>query len=289
MLFVNPVPISIHRITPTLGATVKLSPNSVLDVGVPEQILDALNRFGVLVFPQIGISDDQMVELTSQLGDMGAVKATADGSNTSEKGIYRIALDKQDKSQREYVEGNNFWHMDGTSYDAPGKATLLKCVVPPGSGGDTEFANLHAAYAALPEEKKKSLSELTVVHCLEPVGRRLVAQPTEDDLARWNTTFPPTEHPLVWHQCNGETSLLIGATAKGIVGMSDEEGAAFLQELLEWCTQGQFTYRHCWRQGDLVIWNNPALLHRSIPYTEASGRLMHRTTLKGEEAITSAS
>lgn len=277
--------ISFDRITPELGAFVNVTADAVLESGNPEQTLDALNTFGVLVFPQIHLSDDQLVAFSSKLGDMAAVISTADGSGPSGKGIYRITLGKEDKSQREYVEGNNFWHMDGTSYDTPGKATLLKCETPPSSGGDTEFANLYAAYAALPDDRKRALAGLKVVHCLEAVSRKFVPNPTADDLARWNATFPPTEHPLVWNQKNGETSLLIGATAKGIVGQSEEQGAKLLDELLEWCTQDQFTYRHQWQRGDLVIWHNPALLHRSEPYTEASGRLMHRTTLKGVEAI----
>lgn len=78
---------------------------------------------------------------------------------------------------------------------------------------------------------------------------------------------------------------MIGSTASAIIGMPGQDGEALLQELLDWCTQDRFTYRHHWQQGDLVIFNNPALLHRSHPYTETSGRLMHRTTLKGHEAI----
>ncbi|MBK6738453.1 MAG: TauD/TfdA family dioxygenase [Haliea sp.] len=90
---------------------------------------------------------------------------------------------------------------------------------------------------------------------------------------------------LVWKQRDGRTSLLIGATADSIVGLPEQEGTAILQELLEWCTQERFTYRHHWQKGDLVIFNNPGLLHRSYPYNDAAGRVMHRTTLKGTEAI----
>ncbi len=78
---------------------------------------------------------------------------------------------------------------------------------------------------------------------------------------------------------------MIGSTADSIVGMSREDGEALLQELLDWCTQDRFTYRHRWQKGDLVIFNNPGLLHRSRPYSEQAGRVMHRTTLKGYEAI----
>lgn len=277
--------ITIEPITPSIGATIKVSAEEITNEGVPAQILEALDQYNVLVFPQININDDQFVALTSQLGDMEDVKATADGSAPSQKNVYRIALNKDDKTQLEYVKGNDFWHMDGTSYKVPGKATLLKCENPPSVGGETDFASLFAAYEALPEERKQQLANLRVQHCLASVGRKLYEQPTEEDYARWDTVFPLTEHPLVWKQKGNRTSLVIGATADNIVGMSREEGKAFLEELVDWCTQDDFTYRHHWQKGDLVIFNNPGLMHRSRPYNEASGRLMHRTTLKGTEAI----
>ncbi|MCB1688290.1 MAG: TauD/TfdA family dioxygenase [Halioglobus sp.] len=277
--------VNFEPITPRLGAVPSVTAAEILEDGVPAQLLAGLNRHSVLVFPRIGLSDDMLVALTGQLGEMVAARTTADGSGPSALGIYRIALDKDNQSQREYVEGNNYWHMDGTSYQVPGKATLLKCEQPASSGGDTGFANLFAAYEALPAEKKQALENLQVVHCLEPVGRLLNPTPTADDLARWHSVFPPTRHPLVWKQQDGRCSLLIGSTASDIVGYSTEDGAALLKELLDWCTRDEFTYRHHWHKGDLVIWNNPGLLHRSHPYNEASGRVMHRTTLKGNEAI----
>jgi alpha-ketoglutarate-dependent taurine dioxygenase len=277
--------LTLEPISANLGARVLVGADDILQPGVPEQVLKALNQYQVLFFPGIALSDDQFIAFTAALGDMEPATVTADGSAPAGKGIYRIALDKDDKTQREYVVGNNYWHMDGTSYQIPGKGTLLKCESPPSSGGETEFANLFAAYEALPAERKEQLERLRVVHCLESVGRKLYPHPSTEDRARWNAVFPPTEHPLVWKQRDGRTSLVIGSTADSIVGMSREEGEALLQELLDWCTQDRFTYRHRWQKGDLVIFNNPGLLHRSRPYSEDAGRVMHRTTLKGYEAI----
>lgn len=275
----------IEPITPKIGAYVKVAPEDVTKPGVPEHILAALNKYNVLVFPQTTMSDEQFLALTKSLGPYEPPKTTLDGSDTANKGIYRIALDKDDKTQLEYVKGNDYWHMDGTSYSVPGKGTLLKCESAPKEGGDTGFANLFAAYEAMPPAMKQRLEGLRVVHCMEAVGRKLYEHPTADDIERWNRVFPRTEHPLVWKQKDGRTSLVIGSTAIDIIGMPHEEGYAFLQELMDWCTQEQFTYRHKWRKGDVVIFNNPGLMHRSYPYNEASGRLMHRTTLKGYEAI----
>ncbi len=277
--------LSTEKITDHLGAKVRIDADQLLTPGAPQAILQALNQFGVLVFPQIHVADEILVAFTNQLGDMEAATRTADGSNVSAKGIYRIALDKDDKTQRDYVVGNNFWHMDGTSYEVPGKATLLKCENPASSGGETDFAHVYAAYDTLPQSRKDALQNLRVIHGLKAVGIKIYDQPTAEDFERWQQAFPETEQPLVWHQANGRTSLVIGSTAQSIVGMPEAEGYALLQELADWCTQPQFTYRHHWQKGDLVIFNNPGLLHRSRPYAENSGRLMHRTTVKGVEAF----
>lgn len=278
--------ITIEPITPRIGAYVKVSPDDILKERVPDKILDALGEYGVLVFPQIHLSDEAFVELTNRLGSMEAVRRDNEkGTTHHDKGIYQITLDKDDKTQREFVMGNDFWHMDGTAYKVPGKATLLKCESPASSGGDTGFANLVAAYEALPDERRRELESLRVRHCLAAVGRRLYEQPTPEDFERWNAIFPPTEHPLIWKQDSGKTSMVIGSTANEIVDMDADEGAALLEELLEWSTRDRFTYRHQWQKGDMVTFNNPTLLHRSHPYTRESGRVMHRTTIKGYEAF----
>jgi len=279
------VTLEIEPIKPALGAFVRMSADEALQEGVAGRLLDALNRYNVLVFPQLNMSDEAFLRLTAAMGEKHENTVTADGSEASNKGIFRIALDKDDKTQREFILGNDFWHMDGMSYAVPVKATLLKCQHAPREGGDTGFASLHAAWDALPPARKQQLKDLKVGHCLSASLRRLYEKPTDEDFARWDAIFPRLEHPLVWTQDDGRSSLLIGSTANDIVGMSEADGRALLDELLEWCTQERFSYRHRWTDGDLVIFNNPGLLHRSYPYTDAAGRVMHRTTLKGREPI----
>lgn len=276
--------LDIARITPTLGAVVRIAPEDAIKEGVPGEILEALERYNVLLFPRIDMDDDTFLRLTHALGEKHEVKATDDGSAPSNKGIFRIARDKDDKSQREFILGNDYWHMDGMNYDVPVKATLLKCQRAPGEGGDTGFANLHAAWEAMPSAKQRRIENLRVGHCLSACLRRLYEAPTADDFARWDAIFPRLEHPLVWKRRSGKATLLIGSTANDIPGMSEGEGRRLLEELLEWCTQDRFTYRHAWSDGDLVIFNNSGLLHKSYPYPDNTGRVMHRTTLKGTES-----
>ncbi len=276
----------ITPITSQVGATVEVDPEAVLAEGAAQLLLAALDQHNVLVFPQVQMSDDVFLALTAALGEKHENTVTDDGSAASNKGIFRIALDKDDKTQREFILGNDFWHMDGMSYAVPVKATLLKCESAPSEGGDTGFANLHAAYAALPVEMKQRLAGLRVGHCLSASLRQLYEKPAREDFARWDAIFPRLEHPLIWTQESGKSAMLIGSTANDIAGMKEGESRALLDELLAWSTQDRFTYRHKWRDGDLVIFNNPGLLHRSFPYGDDAGRVMHRTTLKGREAIT---
>jgi alpha-ketoglutarate-dependent taurine dioxygenase len=275
--------LNIEPITPEIGAFMHVTAEDAVTPEVAAQLLEALNRHHVLVFPQVHMNDDQFLALTAAMGEKHDNAVHRDGSEASSKGLFRVALDKEEKLQRDIIMANDFWHMDGMNYAGPVKATMLKCQSAPKEGGDTGFALLHAAFDALPEAKKNQIAHLRVGHSIGSSLRRVNHQPTAEEIARWDEIFPRMERPLVWKQACGKSSLLIGSTAGDIAGMSPDEGTALLDELLEWATQDRFKYRHKWEDGDLVIFNNPALLHRSYPYSDAAGRVMHRSTLKGYE------
>lgn len=273
-------------ITADLGVNILVSAEHLLDEGVPEKCLSLLNEHGVIVFPQIAVSDEVQIAFSNRLGTMRSSLVSAGSDNKADQmGIYPVTLDKSRVRNLDYIYSNEHWHIDGTKYAVPPKATNLKCEVAPSSGGDTGFANLLAAYRDLPDEKKLPLENLRVVHSAAAAVSKYYPNPTEEDFQRWQKDGPPTELPLVWKQLNGRRSLVIGSTADYIVGMDPTESRALLDELTEWCTQPQYCYRHKWQKGDMVIWNNYSLLHKAYPYTEDSGRLMHRTTIMGTEAF----
>lgn len=280
------VSLSVDPISPELGARVTVTPDQLLEEGVPEQCLDLLNQYGVLVFPAIDVSDQLQVEFSNRLGEMKASKIYSSGDGAEKSlGIYPVTLDPDRAKFIDYIVSNEHWHMDGTTYAIPPKATNLKCEMPASSGGDTEFANLFLAYEQLPEETKAKIKDLRVVHGAAAANLRSFPNPSIVDLERWMRDGPATEQPLVWTQSDGRSALVVGSTADHIVGMDLEKGRALLKELLDWCTQPRFCYRHQWQKGDMVIWNNPGLLHRAHHYTLDSGRLMHRTTINGTEAL----
>jgi alpha-ketoglutarate-dependent taurine dioxygenase len=114
--------------------------------------------------------------------------------------------------------------------------------------------------------------------------RDVFPNPTAEQRAAW-ARFPDKVHPLVWTHRSGRKSLVLGSSASHVVGMELEKGRALLDELMVWATQPQFVYRHEWSVGDFVMWDNTGCMHRVEAYPADSGRMMHRTTLVGEEAI----
>jgi alpha-ketoglutarate-dependent taurine dioxygenase len=183
-----------------------------------------------------------------------------------------------------YRQGNFHWHLDGAMDEIPQKATLLTARAVDPAGGDTEFANTYAAYAALSDAARAEIADLRVVHSFAHAQSLANPEPTDKERAAWDR-IPTRVHPLVWKRLDGRTSLLVGATAAEVVGWSAERGRELLNRLLHYSTQPQFTLRQKWRTGDLVIWDNTGMLHRALPFAPTSVRPLHRTTLAGEEAI----
>jgi alpha-ketoglutarate-dependent taurine dioxygenase len=274
--------IRIENVKADIGTIVHADRNNLFDEGVSHRCLELLEERGVLVFPQIGLSDAEQLRFTDSLGERVNFTRSVPGGDSGTAGVYTITLDPKINNEPEYVLGTYFWHMDGiTSNIPPPKASVLTARRVAPKGGQTEFANTYAAYAALPAEDKADLEGLRVVHSVGAAVRAVAAFEDLDPVKRANVH----EHPLVWTHKSGHKSLLIGYTADYVVGMSKAEGRALLARLLEWTAQPAFTYRHYWKEGDLVVWDNCGALHRVVPYAVDSGRTMHRTSVAGVEAV----
>lgn len=274
--------LEVEVLKPAIGAKVYLDRSMIGDPAVSEELLGLLEKHTVLVFPRIGLTDEEQLALTDALGERVNITAQVPGKSDA-SAVYQVTLNKDAGIEPEYVWGTFFWHMDGLTVDVPPpKATVLSARSLAPKGGQTEFASTRTSYEALPEDEKADLEGLRVVHTVTAAVRE-VAPPEELDEARRSLSH---EHPLVWTRSNGAKSLLIGYTGDRVVGMNQAEGRALLARLLEWTAQPAFSYRHQWEEGDCVVWDNTCALHRVLPYGENSGRMMHRTTIAGVEAVT---
>ena len=269
-----------------VGGIVHVDRAHLCDDDVVQTCRAALEERGVLVFPRMNLTDEEQLALTDKMGPRVNFTRTAPGGDQETQDVYKITLDPEENDRPEYVQGTFFWHIDGITMDIPlPKGTLLTARKLSQTGGQTEFANLYAAYEHLPEAEKAAIADLRVIHRMEASMRPLYRSPTAEDMEVVTRAATDMERPLVWTHESERKSLLVGMHADEIVGMPIADGRAILARLAEWAGQPQFRYTHEWQQGDLVIWDNCWLMHRVIPYDARSGRSMHRTTLAGAEAI----
>ena len=272
----------VEFIKPSIGATIRVRPEALTDDAVVQRCSELLEERGVLVFPKIGLTDAQQLAFTDKLGARVNFTKTVAGGDAETQDVYTISLDPKRNPEPEYVLGTFFWHMDGVTSDiTPPKATVLSCRKTSATGGQTQFASTYAAYEALPEDEKQAYEKLRVMHSVTAAVREVAAPEDLEPVKRGFTH----EQPLVWHRKSGRKSLIIGYTADYVIGMPKAHGRALLVRLIEWASQPAFTYSHQWQEGDLVVWDNTGALHRVIPYAEDSGRLMHRTSVAGVEAV----
>lgn len=248
---------------------------------VAEECQRLLDAHGVVVYRQADISDPDLVAFSRMLGK---VVVSTTGSHPDHPEISPVSMDPARSALAGLRRSTIFWHADGLMDSVPQKATLLTAREVADDGGDTEFANTYAAYAALPQDTKDRFENYRVIHSVTASQLLVEPNPTPEQRKKWESA-PAREHPLVWTHRDGRKSLLIGATAGTVVGLDEAASRSLLDEILAWSTRPEFTLRHRWQVGDLVVWDNTGMLHRALPYEPTSRRLMHRTTLVGEEAI----
>ena len=179
------------------------------------------------------------------------------------------------------TRGNYFWHTDKSYHAVPSLMTMLHAVELPAEGGDTQFANMVLAYRALPEAMKVRLAGLRAIHSWEASRVQSGSKPASEAEKRER---PPVSHPIVrTHPETGDKALYIGNHAGRIEGLTEADGKALLAELLAHATRPEFVYTHHWRPGDLVVWDNRALLHRALANYEMGRhrRVLHRTVVRG--------
>jgi alpha-ketoglutarate-dependent 2,4-dichlorophenoxyacetate dioxygenase len=263
-----------------------LSPQEV------REIEQAMDTHGVLVFRDQPLDQHQQIAFAKSFGplDLGLRKVKG-GPHRFEYAeladISNVMVDGE-VADREHAKivgnvANQLWHSDSSFQRPRAKYSMLSAVVVPGSGGDTEYADLRLAYDALPAWLKEKVADLKAVH-FALHSRFLLGDTnyTEEQKA----AIAPAVWPLVQTDPrSGRKILFVGIHACEIIGMTIAEGRMLLMDLLEHATQREFVYRHRWRVGDLVIWDNTSTLHRGRWYDFAERRELRRATT--EETTTS--
>jgi len=250
-----------------------------------------MDRYAVLVFHDQNISDEQQVAFSRNFGQI----ELAIGGNITKANERRISVEladisnldpdnkifERDDRRRMFNLGNRLWHSDSSFRAIPAKYSLLSGRAVPASGGNTEFADMRAAYDALDAATKAEIEDLVCEHSLiYSRGVLGFGDFTEEE----RVTFKPVRQRLVrTHPVTGRKSLFLASHAGTIVGWPMPEARAFLRDLIEHATQREFVHAHQWRQYDLVMWDNRQTMHRVRRYNETGEvRDMRRTTVAGE-------
>jgi alpha-ketoglutarate-dependent 2,4-dichlorophenoxyacetate dioxygenase len=247
---------------------------------------EAIDTYSVLILPGQSLDDDHLLALGKAFGDVEPPRnhrvvlrlkhaELADISNLDANNQLRAP----DDHRRLDSLGNRLWHSDASFREVPGALSMLFAHIVPPAGGETEFADLRAAYDALDAEMKARIEGLTVEHSIfHSRGQLGHVDYTEAERA----ALPPVVHPLVRvHPGSRRKTLYMGAHASHIVGWPMPDGRLLLRDLMEHATQREFVYRHAWRAGDLVIWDNRCTLHRGRAYDDAKHpRDLRRVTTK---------
>lgn len=257
-----------------------------LDDGFRAAALDALHRHKVLVFRNQDLSEDAYRDFALGFGPLEPRIARYDRGEVHQD-LHRMTNVAPDGTLTagHQDEANRYWHTDKAYKPRPSLATILYAIDVPEVGGETEFCNLTAAYRDLPAATRERIAGLRTRHHWSHAydGKPGFRKATPDEEA----LNPPVIHPLVrTHPATGEPALYLGYFAAGIVDMSAPEGRALLDELTEHATQRRYILSHCWRKGDVVMWDNRCLLHRGRPYDHTTqARTLIRAVVQGDVPV----
>ena len=254
-----------------------------------EAVHRGMDEFGVLVFRGQDVNDEQQVAFSRALGPLES--ATGDIAKPEER---RLSMDVNDISnvdkdnkvvarddrRRLFGLGNQLWHSDSSFKDVPAKYSILSARIIPEKDGNTEFADMRAAYDALDDKTKAEVHDLICRHS-QIFSRGILGFTdfTDDERVKW---APVRQRLVRRHPRSGRLSLYLSSHAGEIEGWPVPEARAFLRDLNEHATQRKFVYAHVWQPHDIVMWDNRATMHRARRYDHTKVRDLHRTTLTNE-------
>jgi alpha-ketoglutarate-dependent 2,4-dichlorophenoxyacetate dioxygenase len=280
------VPLTIKQLHPSFCAEIGgVATGSPMDDATFGEIRAALDQYSVLVFHGQSLDDERQIAFNRRFGPLETSGKANSATGTpfarqSNLDIATGAVIPGDDRCMIYQKGNYLWHSDSSFKAVPSLCSLLSARICPSIGGNTEFASMTAAYDALPKDIKRKLVGLVAEHSLiysrgTVVEESLTVEMKAELPGAWQAMV--RENPV-----NHRKAIYAGAHASHVIGWSREEGRAFIAWLNNFATTPQFCYSHAWHEGDLVIWDNRAVLHRATAFdTVRHKRLMQRTTVNG--------
>jgi alpha-ketoglutarate-dependent taurine dioxygenase len=270
--------LTIEPLSAVLGAAVSgLDLRQSLDDQTKRVVYAAFVRHHVLCFRDQHLDPEQQIAFTEQFGTLERHMARNRGTGNP---LVHIVSNLGADGQPSGKVSSTGWHSDKSFRPEPSLATILHAQIMPPEGGETCFANMIAAYDALPSAEKAELDKTRIVHSWEQSRARLGLKATPEEIA----DAPPLTHPLVRTVPEtGQKALFMGEHASHIEGRPMAEGRALLDRLTAHAVEERFVYRHKWQAGDMLMWDNRCLLHRANPNFDAARfpRVLHRTCLRG--------
>jgi taurine dioxygenase len=273
-----------HKLGPHMAVAVGGIDLNAIDATTHAAALDALHENLVLCVRDQKLEPVAFRDAMARFGRPVLRKQLAATPECAEVNI--ISSEDRDElgDGKKLVNGAS-WHTDDSFMREPCSLTMLYGVIVPSRGGDTQFTNMYAAYEALAADMKARIGGLEVVHKYHSSRQtnRVSKRPAAEMAA-----MPEATHPLVrTHPVTGRRALYLNANRmEQIVGMERSESDALLDELIAHAIEPRFQYRHVWRQGDVVIWDNRCTMHKAnADYPEGERRLMHRVVVAGTAPV----
>ena len=271
------------------GFGVEVRGVGILDVATDadayKAVRAAFEEHSLLVFRGQPVADDVQAAFSRAFGPLELTKVSSVGQNTFYSRLTNTANGKivpPDHRQVLVAKANALWHTDSSFKKTPALASVLTARVLPEDGGDTEFTSTRLAWERLPREMQTRLKDAVATHSYAN-SRDQIHPDLATEIER--RALPPVRWRLNWRNpANDRRALYVASHAYAIDGMDERDARQLLAQLLDEATRREFVYRHKWRQGDTVMWDNRAMLHRGRPWDYARERTMVRTTISATVA-----
>jgi alpha-ketoglutarate-dependent taurine dioxygenase len=274
---------AVQPLDATFGAVISGVKLAAIDDAALGELKELWLEYALLVFPGQFFSNAEQIAFAKRLGPLEFEMSAL--SNVKPDGTLRLEKDNDDRMK--VLKGNMGWHMDSTYMPVQAKGAVFSAEEVPTIGGHTGFCDMRAAYDALDEATKAKVETLSAYHSLHYSQAKAGHDSSKAADGSYNGygfhDGPVPLRPLVKvHPETGRKSLLIGRHAHDIPGLTPEESATLLQELIDFACQPPRTYHHDWRPGDVVIWDNRCLLHQATPFDMTQPRIMWHTRIAGD-------